>query len=312
MPASKTLPKLEAIAAVGSFALIFVAGLVGRMAIRAGMDEKTAGVLTRCGILLLFFIFGFSCIGLMIHVFIVLQTRIGNAAVPMVRFMADHETGVTVAAWSFLGLGTIIALPFMLQDMVGLKMPLGRSRGVLVADIGMTIDEARTRSTLKFDEPRHMGDGSWLGVRDLVFDFQIANSAVQFPQSRYYWMETDKNDRHIKVLNIGITPRKMPMPELLAFQHKLQTALFADGWMPGHYVAGSEETVRMWGGKRTIEDGRFWARGNTLLIFEKNRMDEEKRDEPPGSGEYILYIHMKPKSDEKNKRLVFERSAWEN
>jgi hypothetical protein len=46
------------------------------------------------------------------------------------------------------------------------------------------------------------------------------------------------------------------------------------------------------------------------LIFETTRMDEEKRGEPPGSGEYILYIHLRPKSGEP--KLVFERSAWAN
>jgi len=57
-------------------------------------------------------------------------------------------------------------------------------------------------------------------------------------------------------------------------------------------------------------DGRYWAKENTLLIFETNPMDEEKRGEPPGSGEYILYIDLRPKSDEP--KLVYERSAWPN
>jgi len=110
------------------------------------------------------------------------------------------------------------------------------------------------------------------------------------------------------VLNIGITPRKIPKPELEAFQRGRQEQLLADGWMPGHYLAKSEETVRLLSGKRTAGDGRYWAKGNTLLIFEINRMDEEKRGEPPGSGEYILYIHLRPKGGDPD--LVFERSAW--
>jgi hypothetical protein len=80
--------------------------------------------------------------------------------------------------------------------------------------------------------------------------------------------------------------------------------------MPGHILAKSEETVRMWSGSRTAGDGRYWAKGNTLLIFETNRMDEEKRGEPPGSGEYILYIELEPKSEKPE--LVYERSAWPN
>ncbi len=306
----KVLTKLEGIAAVLSFVMIFVCGLLGQAAAAAGMSPDTAGKLTRLAVLLFFFIFGFACIGLMIHVFVVLQTRIGNAAAPMVRLLADNETGITFAFWGFLGIGTLIALPFMLKDLVGLQMPVGRSKGVLVADIGMTLDEVKRRSTLKMKEPLLMGDGSRMGVEDMVFDYQIGDSAVRFPQSRYYWLETGKGDTHITVLNIGITPRKMPKPDLEVFQHKLQEQLFADGWMPGHHLAKNEETVRMWSGHRTTGDGRYWAKGNTLLIFETNRMDEEKRGEPPGSGEYILYIHLRPKSGEPE--LVYERSAWPN
>src|SRR2546430_13012659 len=123
-------------------------------------------------------------------------------------------------------------------------------------------------------------------------------------------METPKGDTHISAFNIGITPGKMLKPALETFRHKLQEQLFRDGWMPGHHVAKTEETVRMWSGSRTAGDGRYWARGNTLLIFETNRMDEEKRGEPPGSGEYILYIDLRPKSAERE--LVYERSAWPN
>jgi hypothetical protein len=192
--------------------------------------------------------------------------------------------------------------------MVGLQMPLPSSRGTLVADIGMTIDEVKQRSTFKIKEPRVMGDGSRMGVADAVFEYRIGDSAVRFPQSRYYWLETPKGDPHIHVLNIGITPRKMPRAELDEFQRKLQGELFADGWMPGHYLAKSEETVHLWSGKRTAGDGRYWTKGNTLLIFETNRMDEEKRDEPPGSGEFILNIALRPKGHDRE--LVFEPSAW--
>lgn len=304
---SKLLPKLEIIAAAVSFALIFATGMARQIAIRAGIDQETADTLTRLAVLLLFLVLGFSLIGLMVHAFIVLQFRIGNGAIPAIRLLADHETGVTFAFWGFLGLGALIALPFALADM-GMKLPLANSRGVLSADIGMTIDEVKQRSTLQFKEPRVMGDGSRMGVEEVVFDYQMGNSAVHFPQSRYYWLETGKGDPHITVLNIGITPEKMPKLQLDAFQKRQQEQLLADGWMPGHYIAKSEETVQLWGGKRTAGDGRYWAKGNTLLIFERSRMDEEKRDEPPGSGEYILYINLRPMGHDPD--LVFETSAW--
>jgi len=88
----------------------------------------------------------------------VLQMRIGNGGLSMIRFLADHETGVTLAFWGFLGLGALIAMPFALSEM-GIQMPLSKSQGILVADIGMTMDEVKARSSLKLKEPRRMGDG---------------------------------------------------------------------------------------------------------------------------------------------------------
>ncbi len=131
----------------------------------------------------------------------------------------------------------------------------------------MTIDEVIRGSTIRTKEPRHMGDGSRLGVEQMVIEFRIGDSTIRFPQSRYYWMETPGNDPHISSMNIGITPRKMPKPELEIFQRAAQEQLFDGGWMPGHSVADSEETVRMWGGKRTTGDGRYWLRGKTVLTF---------------------------------------------
>jgi hypothetical protein len=302
----KGLVKFEIAVAAISFVLIFVAGVIGNFAVSAGGDPKTVDSSVKAAILVLFCFFGFSCIGLMLHVFIVLQSGIGNQHVPMIRFLTVHEKGVTFAIWGFLGIGTMVAMPVALRE-VGFQIPL-RSEGVLVADIGMTIDQVKEKSTIKMRDPRKMGDGSRLGVKTMVFEFRVGDSTVRFPGSRYYWLATPPHDPHLTDINIGISPRKMAKPELDAFQHAAQAQLLAAGWMPGHYVAKSEETVRLWGGKRTTEDGRYWLRANTLLSFERKRMDEEKRDEPPGAGEYIVDIHLEPKG--RNRDLVFEPSAW--
>jgi hypothetical protein len=45
-----------------------------------------------------------------------------------------------------MSLGILIALPFMLSDVVGLQMPIGAAKGPLVADIGMTLDDVKQRS----------------------------------------------------------------------------------------------------------------------------------------------------------------------
>jgi hypothetical protein len=303
----KALTLFEISAAFASFVLIFISGLARQVALHAGFDQKTVDIWTRCAVILLFFVFALCCIGLALHVFLSVQARTNNAAAAGIRSLADHETGITFAVWGFLGLGMLVALPFIL-DMVGLQMPIGRSKGVLVADIGMNFEEVKQRSTLNLKVPRPMGDGTYLDVETVVFDYRIGDSGMQFPQSRYYWLATRKSDpKHIAEINIGITPRKMPKPDLKSFQHRLQEQLLADGWMPGHHIAHSEETITLWGGSRTSGDGRYWLRRNTLLIFEINRMDEEKRDEPPSSGEFILYLDLRPKSDDPD--LVYERSA---
>src|SRR5438046_1459219 len=108
----RRLVKFELLVAAISFALIFIAGAAGRLAVYAGMDTGTADLMAKSAMLLLFCIFGFMCIGLLLHVFIVLQTGIGNASAPMVRFLSSHEAGLTFAMWGFLGIGTLVALPF--------------------------------------------------------------------------------------------------------------------------------------------------------------------------------------------------------
>jgi len=203
----------------------------------------------------------------------------------------------------------ILMLSLLTSCLSGAWFGTLKSQGVLVADIGMTFDQVKQRSTITLKEPLRMTDGTQRDTETVVFDYRIGDSRIVFPLSRYYWLVTRKHDtEHIEEINIGITPRKMQMPDLEKFRRRLQEQLDADGWMPGHYIAKDEEVVRWWGGKRTTGDGRFWLRNNTLLIFETNRMDEEKRDEPPGSGEYILYIDLRPGSDHDD--LVFERSAW--
>jgi len=301
----KPLVKLELIAGALGFALIFVAGAAGKLAQMAGVDVKTAERGVYASIFFFFCVFGFCAIGLMVHVFTALQTGIGNGNTPMVRFLVQHETGVVLATWGFLGVGALLAGGFLLlQSSFGHTL---RSKGTLEADIGMTMAEVRQRSTIPWRDPTHMVDGTEMVVEDMVFEYRLGMPPVQFPQSRYYWLRTAKNGR-LSDINIGITPEKLPLKEIEAFKLDVQRRLFSAGWMPGHLVADSEETVRMWGGKRTSQDGRYWLRRDTVIDIERSRMDEEQRDEPPGSGEFVLYIHLEPKSEARD--VVFEPSAW--
>ncbi|HEY3742471.1 MAG TPA: hypothetical protein VGL53_21630, partial [Bryobacteraceae bacterium] len=287
----RALAKIELIAAIVAFGLIFVCGYIGQLAVGRGYAKAAVDTAVHGAILALFVIFGFCLIGLLLHVFIVLQVRMGNGAEPMVRFLYAHETALTLAVWGFLRLGTLVALPAILQNMMGFEEPVEKSHGALVADIGMTFDEVRQRSTFPVQDGSAVYGGRQLAHETVVFDYRIGDSGMQFPQSRYYWLESRKEDpRRIVEINIGITPRKLPKPDLLAFQDRVRDQLVKDGWMPGHYIADSEKTITLWAGKRTTGEGRYWLRRNTVLILETNRVDEEVKDEPPGSGAFILYI----------------------
>jgi hypothetical protein len=302
----KPLVKFELIVAPASFALIFVSGIAGHGAVLAGVDSKTAERFVYAFILFFFCCFGFSLIGLMLHAFTALQIGMGNGRSSFIQFLAQHETGITFAVWGFLGVGTLIAAPFALYE-AGWRLPL-RSRGALIADIGMTMSEVQQRSTIPWREPTHMGDGSYMIVEDMTFDYQIGNSSVRFPLSRYFWLRTNAKDARLADINIGVNPEKLPLPEIEAFERAAHLQLHNNGWMPGQYVAYSEETIHMWGGKRTTGDGRFWLKNDTVISFERKRMDDEVRDEPPGSCLFIVDLHFWPKSE--HTEVVFEPSAW--
>jgi hypothetical protein len=298
----KSLTRVEIAVACISFAGIFVVGIAGKL---LPAMQSAVPVL----ILLLFFLFGFACIGLMIHAFIALQAGIGNAGLPMVRFLREHERGVTYGAWGFLGVGVLIAAPFALHDMgLEFKLPVAKAKGLLVADIGMTLDDVQRRSTIRLAKTFTDPSGQTYCIGRIVFDYQMNDSAIRFPQSRYYWMTTAKHHPHLNALNIGITPEKLPRSELNAFRRRMRQALKDDGWMPGHFVYTKEEDIHLVGG-RTIGDGRYWLKHDTLLIFEENRMDDQKPGEDRATaGQWILYIDLRPRDHEP--RLVFEASAW--
>src|SRR5262249_51747932 len=114
-----------------------------------------------------------------------------------------------VARLEFLGLA--------LLELFGCQMPL-RSKGTLVAEIGMTFDEVKRRSTFEIKEPYRMSDGTYRDTDDVVFDYRIGDSSVVFPVCRYHWLVTRKSDpQRLAEINIGISPRKMPHAELETF-----------------------------------------------------------------------------------------------
>jgi hypothetical protein len=305
------LTRGEVIAAVASFAGIFVAAIVAHLLVLAGLPEATVQNTLKVVVILLFCVFGFALIGLMIHVFVVLQGGIGNADVGMVRFLRENERMVTYGTWIFLGIGTLIAVPFALWDMGVQWKPALKPQGVLVADIGMTLDDVRKQSSLKLRAPFTVqSSGQTYCIGEAVFDYQLGNSGMRFPKSRYYWMITgDGGDPQLAALNIGLTPEKLPRHEFDDFKHQVRQRLKDDGWVPGHFVWNSKQEVESNHGVTTSGDGRYWKRGDTLLILEEKRMDDEQPGEDAATaGEFILYLDLRHLSSER--KLVFDPAIW--
>jgi hypothetical protein len=306
-PASKPLTRAEIIAAIVSFAGIFVAAIVAHLLILAGLPENIVQNTLKVVVILLFCVFGFSLIGLMLHVFIVLQGGIGNANVGIIKFLRENERLATYIVWGFLGLGCLIAIPAALWDSGMQSTPSLKSDGTLVADIGMTLAEVQKRSTIKLNDPFSVKTtGETYCIGEAVFDYQLGDSGMRFPKSRYYWLiTTGHGDERLAALNVGVSPTKLPRLDFDNYVRSVRRKLKDAGWIPGHFVWKSAEDIQLHSGSATSGDGRYWKRGNTLIILEQKRMDDEQNGENPvTAGEFILYLDLRPLSAEPT--LVFD------
>jgi hypothetical protein len=256
----------------------------------------------------LFLALGFAAIPLMLRVFLWGQRRIGNEAVPMVRFLAEHQTGVVVAVWIVFALGLAVALPAMLADeFFGRPAKLwfearlrGANRGVLTANVGMTLEDIRRRSTLPISEPRGESlTGSSRLAADVVFDLDIADTGTRFPECRYYFLVTRSHgDPHVESMNVGVSPHAMTRPEHDDERRRVQERLQADGWKPGRFVYRTPEQQALHGGKTSEGDRTYWLKGEALLHLEPKRVDEAQRGEDEATaGRFMLAVS------------IFERTA---
>jgi hypothetical protein len=256
----------------------------------------------------LFLAMGFAAIPLMLRLFVYGQRRIGNESVPMVRFLADHQTGVVLAVWAVFALGLAIALPAMITDeffgrpaKLWLEARLrGSSRGVLTANVGMTLEDVRRRSTLPLPEPRGESlTGSSRLAAEVVFDLDIADTGTRFPECRYYFIVTRSHgDRHVESMNVGVSPHAMTREEHEEEWRRAQERLRGDGWKAGRFVYRTPEQQALHGGKTSEADGTYWLKGEALLHLEPKRVDDEQRGEDPRTaGRWMLAVS------------IFERTA---
>jgi hypothetical protein len=109
--------KLYLVIAAVAFGLMIIGSIIGGLIGTRGHAadprlEKT--VLMIYGFL--FLALGFAAVPILLRVFTTLQARIGNGDLPPVRWIRDHEFGISCGVWGIFLLGMLIALSTVLKN----------------------------------------------------------------------------------------------------------------------------------------------------------------------------------------------------
>jgi hypothetical protein len=286
--------KTHAIITGGLFAAIIVMALAGNVLHDRGLlaDSSANQFAARVIFFGLFLAFGFSCIPLMLKLFLAGQVAIGNGEVGIIRAVAAHQTGIVVGFWLFLGLGLVIAIPAAIQDGFLGSTPgsaaVGPSQGMLVVQPGMSVDEMHRQSSLKIK-----GSADSVFADGGVFDFTGGDTGLTISGCRYYFITTSSKDRqHIDMMSIGTSNHKVSRPKLEAANAALRARLAGDGWVAGHEVYRDAQDRTLHGGAARGEAGAVWLKGDTVLHILERRMDDAKPNEARDAGEWIQFVDL--------------------
>jgi hypothetical protein len=291
---------------IGALGITILLAVVGRLFLGGENTFRARPHLElpmKVAVFSLFLVMGFSGLALMLRLFVAGQRRIGNEGHPLVRLLAAHDTAVMTGLFALVGLGLAIAIPAAMSD--GFFGPeaqrwikgLGRPRpsGVLVANIGMTLDDVRRRSTVPVPAGApSVLTGSTTVIGDMPFEFRIADTGMAFPGARYFFLVTrKKGDQHLESMNVGVSAEALPRGEFDAFRRRIQEQFQSDGWAAGRFVYRTEQERQLHGGMTSSGEGSYWLKGDTLVSFEPKRVDDEQRGEDPGTaGKWILALSL--------------------
>jgi len=168
----------------------------------------------------------------------------------------------------------------------------GKSEGMLVANIGMSLEEVQKRSTLKLSETFHYPSGESLKASQAVFDLEVAGSGLRLERCRFYWLHTLKNDSHLDDIAIYVTPPTLSRAELDAAEQALRQKLRETGWLPGRFVYHTPEDKALHNGDADGY-GNYWLRNDVLFVLESKRMDDEKPgDDPKTAGKFLQSVKL--------------------
>jgi hypothetical protein len=181
----------------------------------------------------------------------------------------------------------------------------GRSEGTLVANMGMTLEEVKGRSTLKLAPSVRYPTGEEMTAGGARFDFEVAGTKIRFEGCKYYWLMTHQaGDSKLETVNVGASPDKLNVDKLAAAYSRVAQQLREDGWVQAHLHA--EPPAQFVPPKKRPWGNLFvWAKGDTLMMLRDKRMDDEKPAEDESAGEYIMYVELHPRHDESYKVWEF-------
>ncbi len=246
---------------------------------------------------------GFSAIPLMVKLVLAVQAHIGNAEKPIIRIFMAHQNGIIWGMWILCLGGLLLAVPAVIEDgFFGESaarqfraLMIGGSQGTLVANVGMTPEEAAPRSSLKIgvgSKPDFLDQTQFVGNE--VFDFEIAGTGIRFRRCRYYFIVTrSREDRHIEMISIGVSPEKVSRAELEVANGELRNRLKADGWLTAYREYATDEDRRLHGGQMRSEEGWVWQKNDTILHIMNRRMDEAVPGENEATaGQWIQYVDL--------------------
>ena len=107
-----------ALIAGGCFLLIVAFSIAGQLLeSELANDEaayQRAGTIAMLVGGFLVFALGFSLVPVMVHAVLLVQVRLGNAEVPWISFLLQHESTIVRLMWALMLVGAAIALVYLL------------------------------------------------------------------------------------------------------------------------------------------------------------------------------------------------------
>lgn len=169
--------------------------------------------------------------------------------------------------------------------------PFKPNQGTLVAAIGMTLEEVKAQSTLRLHKGfyqnlewmRESNPRNWIVAIEPgegLFDWKVGGGNLKFHRCAYYWLQTgEHDDPKIVYMNMGISPKKLTLPEVQAEMQATADKFREADW--------------------TEAEKFVWTKGNVTARFYAKEYEVRAYFEKPVEGpNYFQVMEMKLRTKE--------------